>query len=75
MHDRRAGLGRGDGAFSDLLGRARHVRAAVLRPARAGHGTGDEDLAVHFERHDILRFGDGGDHPCLSRTIARLAGG
>jgi hypothetical protein len=54
VHDRRAGLGRVDGACGDLAGRARHVGRAVLRAARAGDGAGDEDVAVHGERHGLL---------------------
>ncbi len=58
MHHRRPGLGRRDGAVGDLLRAARHMRTAVLRAARAGDGTGDEDLAVHGQRHRrLLLFG------------------
>ena len=54
MDDRGAGLGGVDRRFGDLLGRARHVRAAILRAAGTGHGTGNEDLAVHRKRHRFL---------------------
>jgi hypothetical protein len=37
--------------LGDLLGRARHMRAAVLGGARSGDGAGDEDLAVHGQGH------------------------
>ena len=30
------------------------MRAAVLRAARSGHGTGDENLAIHGQRHGTL---------------------
>ena len=65
MDHRRAGLRGVDGAGSNLSGRARHMRAAVLGAARAGDGGGDEDLAIHGERHGIL--------PVL--WLARLSGG
>ena len=51
MHHRRAGLGGVERAGGDLDGAARHMRAAILRAARAGYGAGDEDLAVYGERH------------------------
>ena len=53
MDDRGTGLCGVDRRVGDLLGRARHMRAAVLRAARAGDGAGDEDLAVHGKRHDL----------------------
>ena len=56
MHHRRTGLGL-DGRCGDLGRAARHMGAAVLRAARSGHGTGDENLAVHGQRHGTLPFG------------------
>ena len=52
MDDRRTGLGRLDRRHRrSVSASAARAATAVLRAARAGHGTGDEDLAVHFERH------------------------
>jgi hypothetical protein len=37
--------------IGDLLGRARHMRTAVLGGAGSGDGAGDEHLAVHGQGH------------------------
>ncbi len=54
MDDGGTGLGGIDGRGGDLLGRARHMRRLAGGVAGAGHGTGDEDVAVHAERHGCL---------------------
>jgi hypothetical protein len=51
MDDRGARLGGINGGIGDLLGRARHMRAAVLGGAGSGDGAGDENLAVHGQGH------------------------
>ena len=61
----------GDGAVGDLLWRAGDMARAVLRAARAGDGAGDEDFAVHFERHDSLRFARENDG--VSRLLMRTS--
>ncbi|EBA09841.1 hypothetical protein SSE37_08533 [Sagittula stellata E-37] len=53
MHHRGARLGCFDGGLGDLLGRARHVPALVLRGPRPGDGGSDERLAVHLKGHGI----------------------
>jgi hypothetical protein len=54
MDDRGARPGGIDGGIGDLLGRARHMRAAVLGGAGSGDGAGDEDLAVHGQGHAAI---------------------
>ena len=48
---RRTRFGRRDCAISNLFWAAWHMWAAVLRSARSGHGTGDENLTIHSQRH------------------------
>ena len=45
--EQQARLRRRNRTLGDLGGGARHMGAAILRGARAGHGTGEENLSVH----------------------------
>ena len=56
MDDGRPGLGRVDRGFGDLFRRDRHVRRDAHRVARARHGAGDEDIAIHGQGHGGLRL-------------------
>ena len=56
MDDGRPGLGRVDRGFGDLLRRDRHERRDAHGVAGAGDGAGDEDIAIHRQRHGDPRI-------------------
>src|SRR5690606_23422827 len=51
MDDRGTGLGRLDRRLGDLFRRDRHMFGSCGGLACPGHGAGDEDGAIHLERH------------------------
>ncbi len=73
MGDRRAGFGGLDRGLGDLLGADRDRRVLANRISGAGHGTGDDHLAVHSGT-SLLYRGPARPEPRIRRVTSHATG-
>ena len=66
MHHGGTGLCGIDGRFGDLRRRDWHLVRLARGVARSGHGAGDEDVAIHRQRHNPVLLRPAGLRPAAS---------